>query len=89
LIENIVSDITKAFFPTETNSLKRRENAMDNEPFQPSEASNWVDLHSDYLFAYACSRVHDKTTAEDLVQETFLAALQATDPYAGRSSVRT
>ncbi|RMF78393.1 MAG: hypothetical protein D6744_10160, partial [Planctomycetota bacterium] len=39
--------------------------------------AEWVDEHGDYLFAYALSRVRDRNVAEEVVQETFLAALKA------------
>lgn len=53
------------------------------------DSSLWVDRHGDYLFRYAMSRLHNRDVAEELVQETFLAALQAGDNFAGRSSERT
>ena len=49
----------------------------------------WVAAHADYLYAYAISRINDEEQAKDLVQETFLAALQKTDSFEGRSSERT
>jgi RNA polymerase sigma-70 factor (ECF subfamily) len=39
----------------------------------------WVDRHGDALYRFAVLRVRDRTVAEDLVQETLLAALQARD----------
>src|SRR5262249_36698779 len=45
--------------------------------------------HADYLFNLAVGQVRDPFVAEDLVQETFLAALKARDRFAGRSSDRT
>lgn len=42
-----------------------------------SDPGNWVDRHGDYLFRYALARVRNETVAEDLVQETLLAAFQA------------
>lgn len=42
-----------------------------------SDHGNWVDRHGDYLFRYALARVRNETVAEDLVQETLLAAFQA------------
>ena len=54
-----------------------------------SDPKEWVDLHGDYLFRWARFRTRDTRIAEDLVQETFLAALQAQDHYQGRSSERT
>jgi RNA polymerase sigma-70 factor, ECF subfamily len=49
----------------------------------------WVDDHGDYLFRYAIVRVRDEALAEDIVQETFLAAIQAMASYAGRAAERT
>jgi RNA polymerase sigma-70 factor (TIGR02943 family) len=49
----------------------------------------WVAAHADYLYAYAITRVNDDDQAKDLVQETFLAALQKTGGFEGRSSERT
>lgn len=49
----------------------------------------WVDEHGDALFRYAMSRVGDRTVAEDLVQETFLAALQAQERFRGAAAPRT
>lgn len=45
--------------------------------------------HTRYLTAYALRRVSDRSLAEDLVQETLLAALSADVEFAGRSSLRT
>jgi RNA polymerase sigma-70 factor (ECF subfamily) len=52
-------------------------------------ATNWVEAHGDYLFNFAIGQVRDTSVAEDLVQETFLAALKAQDNFSGRSSERT
>jgi RNA polymerase sigma-70 factor (ECF subfamily) len=49
----------------------------------------WVDEHGDYLYRYALARVVRPDVAEDLVQETFLAALRNLANFAGRSSERT
>lgn len=49
----------------------------------------WVATHADYLYAYAITRVNDEEQAKDLVQETFLAALQKTAGFEGRSTERT
>ncbi|MCI0352197.1 MAG: hypothetical protein L0Z53_22485, partial [Acidobacteriales bacterium] len=39
-----------------------------------SDPGQWVELHGNYLFRYALIRVRNETVAEDLVQDTFLAA---------------
>ncbi len=49
----------------------------------------WLDSHGDYLYRYALFRLRDATLAEDAVQETLLAALQAYTKFAGRGSERT
>jgi RNA polymerase sigma-70 factor (TIGR02943 family) len=49
----------------------------------------WVGAHADYLYSYTLSRLNDEELARDLVQETFLAALQRVDKFEGKSSERT
>jgi RNA polymerase sigma-70 factor (TIGR02943 family) len=49
----------------------------------------WVARHADYLYKYALTRISDEHTARDLVQETFLAALERMDRFEGKSSERT
>lgn len=53
------------------------------------EAAGWLDEHGDALYRYAMARVGRRELAEDLVQDTFVAALQARGRYEGGSSVRT
>ena len=54
----------------------------------PSAAPD-LDQHRDYLYAYALRRMGDSGLAEDLVQDTFVAALGAARGFRGDSSVRT
>lgn len=49
----------------------------------------WVDEHANELFRFACLRVRDSLVAEELVQETFLAALKGFDSFRGDSTPRT
>lgn len=51
--------------------------------------SKLLSAHTRYLTAYALRRVSDKSLAEDLVQETLLAALSSDGEFEGRSSLRT
>jgi RNA polymerase sigma-70 factor (ECF subfamily) len=53
------------------------------------DATAWLERHGDVLYRFALARVGDETQAEDLVQETLLAALQARARYAGGASERT
>jgi RNA polymerase sigma-70 factor, ECF subfamily len=58
-------------------------------PDRSPEPTAWLDQHGDYLFKYAVFRLRDSTAAEDVVQETFLAALKAYEKFEGRGSERT
>lgn len=53
------------------------------------EPDEWVDAYGDLLYRFALSRVGAPHVAEDLVQETFLAALHGRGGFHGRSTVRT
>ncbi len=53
----------------------------------PTDPSLWLDKYGDYLYRYALLRLRDGMLAEDLVQETFLAAVQA--KFSGQSSEKT
>jgi RNA polymerase sigma-70 factor, ECF subfamily len=48
----------------------------------------WVEEYGDMLFGFAALRVRDRVIAQDLVQETFLAAIKARDSFGGRSTER-
>jgi len=61
---------------------------LDNSSRLPDPA-DWVDQHGDFLFRFALTRLRDRTVAEDLVQETFLAALRARKSFSGGSAERT
>jgi len=52
------------------------------------DPERWLEEHGDVLFSFALLRVRDRATAQDLVQETFLAALKAVNHFAGRSTER-
>ena len=53
------------------------------------DPGKWVERYGDYLFSFALNRVSDAGRAEDLVQETFLAALRAQEGFRGSSTERT
>lgn len=59
-----------------------------NEPNR-LDPTTWVDRYGDMLFRYAMASVRDTTVAEDLVQDTFLAAIKAIDSFAHRSTEST
>jgi RNA polymerase sigma-70 factor (TIGR02943 family) len=53
------------------------------------DPETWVDRYGDYLYRFAVSHIEDRSVAEDLVQETFLAALRGRKKFRGRSTVKT
>ena len=55
----------------------------------PSIPEQWLSLHGDALFRYALLLVGDEHRAEDLVQETLLAALEGQARYSAAASERT
>jgi RNA polymerase sigma-70 factor (ECF subfamily) len=59
------------------------------ESVRLSDPERWVEEHGDYLFKFALVRLRDATKAEDMVQETFLAALKARQSFAGRSAEKS
>ena len=54
-----------------------------------TDPANWLDQYGDILYGYALLRVRRQDVAEDLVQETLLAAIEARKRFAARSSERT
>ncbi len=49
----------------------------------------WLEKYGEYLFAFAISRLHNESVAEDLVQETLLAALRSSEKFSCNSSEKT
>ncbi len=74
-----------------TNFATQSVNPIPADAEAPSvlEPSAWVDRYSDYLFRYAYSRLRDSNTAEEVVQETFLAAVRYSEQYSGRGTERS
>jgi len=60
-----------------------------NTGCEPTLSSGWVDAHAEYLFNFAVGQVRDAGTAEELVQDTFLAAVKSSARFSGQSSERT
>ncbi|MDA8377667.1 MAG: sigma-70 family RNA polymerase sigma factor [Planctomycetia bacterium] len=60
-----------------------------NQPSIIPEPNTWVSAYGDLLFRYAQLRVRDVQTAEELVQETFLAALQGLNNFSRQSNFGT
>lgn len=57
---------------------------------KPAEAITcWVQLYSDSLYSWALHKTSNKETAEDLVQETFLVALESFHKFKDESNPKT
>lgn len=71
------------------NACAAEMNSEDNQAAFRNNPEQWVERYGDYLYRYALARVRDPAAAEDLVQETFLAALKGRDSFRGKSSGQT
>jgi RNA polymerase sigma-70 factor (TIGR02943 family) len=60
----------------------------DKQTFH-SQPHLWVERHADYLYNYAFARLNDDDLSRDLVQDTFLAALEKVGAFKGDSTERT
>jgi RNA polymerase sigma-70 factor (TIGR02943 family) len=65
--------------------------AVNSQPKTPQlgDPARWVDRYGDALLRYALGRVGQREVAEDLVQETFLAAWKARESFDQRSTFGT
>lgn len=69
--------------------MTRSSDSSADAKTRAAQGVEWLSEHGDALYAYARSRVGRRELAEDLVQETFLAAVKAPAGYRGEASVRT
>ena len=65
------------------------ESGSQPQPVVLPDSQTWVDEFGAILFRYAMLRVNDAQIAEELVQETFLAALKSRGNFQGKSSPAT
>jgi RNA polymerase sigma-70 factor (TIGR02943 family) len=67
---------------------KARPMAVINENSKTAVAQ-WVHQFSDELYSWAYFKTSNKEVAEDLVQDTFLAAFQKIEQFEGKSQPKT
>jgi RNA polymerase sigma-70 factor (ECF subfamily) len=77
------SDQKEALTTREAFALARLTPTDDCNP------ERWLDDHADALFCFAFKRIGRRDVCEDLVQETFVAALKSRERFSGRSNERT
>lgn len=58
-------------------------------PAKQEVLTKWVQQYSDALYSWAFHKTSDQKQAEDLVQDTFMAAQQAFHSFEEKSSART
>jgi RNA polymerase sigma-70 factor (TIGR02943 family) len=54
-----------------------------------STITEWVDLYSDKMYSWAFYNTGSKETSNDLVQETFFAAIQSYEKFEWKSNPKT
>ena len=64
-------------------------NQPQKKPSEPINPEDWVDQYGNYLYHFALGRLRNITDAENVVQETFLAAFKARNTFSGKSTERT
>ncbi|MEO9210141.1 MAG: sigma-70 family RNA polymerase sigma factor [Ginsengibacter sp.] len=65
---------------------------MEVEKYQKDPTiviKSWVDAYSDNLYSWCLYKTNNKVVAEDLVQDTFMAAFQAIYKFEGKSDPKT
>ena len=68
--------------------ITRFAQSLRLNPSSGIDPENWVEQYGDDLLGFAAARVRDRATAQDMVQETFLAGIKSAAGFAGRSSER-
>ena len=58
-----------------------------DKPIRSAEL--WASDYGDSLYRYAMSAVSDPVLADELVQETYLAGIEAIDKFQGKSAVKS
>jgi len=91
--ESVAKDSKERSDLKKSNARRHNDNqeishTQTNAP-DGDEAESWVDRYGEILYRFAMMRVKDPVIAEDLVQETFLAALRGRDSFQGRSSLKS
>jgi len=74
-------------FPLPALGFSRKVRRMSTD--REIDPSRWLRDHGDILYRYALGRVRDSQVAEDMVQDTFLAAMRGKEGFSGRSTERT
>ena len=66
-----------------------KNNTVSNKPKHTLDPENWISQYHEYLVRFALQRISDYGTAEDLVQDTFLAGWNGRKNFRGDCTERT
>jgi len=66
-----------------------RHSISPGESMAEAEFANLIHTHRGYLLRVAVLQLRDSDLAEDVVQDTLVAALQGAGGFSGRSSIKT
>jgi RNA polymerase sigma-70 factor (TIGR02943 family) len=69
--------------------MRSEKNEIVRDKAKVTDPQEWVAKYADSLYRFAITRVNDGDLARDLVQETFLSALERIGKFEGRSSEGT
>lgn len=86
MIPNIQHTVGSGCHLTLTPSANDLDHPSSTDQTRPEQ---WVQTHADVLYRYALSRVGQSHLAEDLVQETLVAAMHSRRSFRGDSTERT
>ena len=76
-----VRNVADAIF-AELRYIAWMDQAPESNKLDPR---NWVQKYGDIFYSYAIRRLNDSQAAEDVVQETFLAAIKSSGSFRGDS----
>lgn len=65
------------------------DNTTEHANYESLKPEKWVDEYADYLYNFALKRLNDEALAQDLVQDTFLSALEKANVFRAESSERS
>jgi len=65
------------------------EGHTQNNSSGSAQIKQWVEMYTEGLLYWALNKVSDRSLAEDLVQDTFLAAFLAFEKFQGNSEPKT
>ncbi len=69
--------------------MKTEKDVVSKTGRHVANPDKWVENYADYLYRYAYSRISHPEKARDLVQDTFLSALENVAGFEGRSAEST